>query len=305
MDMQTADKKLVLPAESEWISVSIPEVDTKLYDGSHIYFPAHTIKVAPHYPTFEDGELVANMTQAKSAQFLRDYNQANNTNFGGPMLFEDEAIRGLGKEHAIFNENFQRNGMPWRWGYVLDFNKPYGNGAEGIGQQLVTRVLGYMLQDGDVELGVATIAPSGIVPVFSREQLEKRIGAKGLKRLEELRGREVYEKGDEVVDVRNSLGYPQFTLGHDARDEQGALLPHSHHVYTPDQSEPEKVGIRGVRWLHRGGHGCFDVYLGVYADRSFSDGSVPLARGGIFGAKVTSVKEYKAEFPSAEAQVTL
>ncbi len=298
------DRKFALPAEAEWLSVSVPKVDAELYDGSHVYFPEHTILVAPRYPVYEDGGLVAGVTQEQAAQFFRDYNQANNTEFGGPVLFEDEAIRGLGKEHSIFNENFNRNGMPWRYGYFLDFNRPYGNGAEGIGQQLVTRVIGYRLHGGDVELGVTTIAPSGMVPALSKAELEKMIKAEGLKRLEKLRGKEIYGQGDEMVDVRNALGYPQFTLGHDARDKQGTLLPHSHHVYTPGQSEPERVGFRGADWLH-GARRCFAAVLGADAGSSYSGGSLPLVRGGIFGAKVTAVREYKAEFPVAETQLSV
>src|SRR3989338_1392847 len=301
------DRRLALPAEAEWLGVNVPEVDAKLYDGSHVYFPQHKITVAPRCPTFESGELVAEVTQEQAAQFLRDYNGANGMALGGPMLFEDEAIRGqLGKNHDAFNENFNRNGAPWRYGYILDFNKPYGNGAEGIGQQLVTRVIGYRLHDGDVEIGVSTIAPSGMVPTLSRTELEKRINAEGLKRLEKLRGKEIYEKGPEVVDLRNALDYPQLTLDHDARDEKGALLPHSHHFYTPGQSEPESVGIRYAGWSHhRGDLRCFGVSLDAYADDSYSDGSFPLVRGGIFNATVTAVKEYKAEFPPTEAQSTL
>lgn len=285
-------KKLSLPRESEWLSVDVPEVDTKLYDGAHIYFPQHTVKIAPRYPTFKDGGLAADMTQSGTAQFLRDYSE------GGPVLFEDEAARDqLGKRHVIFDENFMRNNSPWRWGYILDFNKPYGNGAKGIGQMLVTRVIGYRLRDGDVELGVVTIAPSGIVPTLSRKKLEKRIGAEGLKLLAKLRGKDIYEKGDEIVDVRNALGYPQFTMGHDAGDEDG-LVPHSHYVYTPGQNEPERVSVRDAALNHLDVLRCFDVALDAFADRSNPFRSVPLVRGGIFGAKLSAVKEYRAEFPA-------
>ena len=279
------DRKLALPAETEWLSVNVPEVYVNFSDGSRFTAPSHSIQAAPRYPTFEDGELVANVTQAQAAQFLRDYNKANGTKFRYPTLFEDEAIRELGKDHALFDENFQRNGTPWRWGYVADFNKPYGQAQEGIDQQLVTRVVGFRMPDGDYEIGSVTIAPSGMVPALSRVRMEKRIGAEGLKRLEHLRGREIYEKGDQVVDVKNALGYPQFTLGHNASDEIG-LIPHSHHFYTPSQQDGERVGIRGAGWRHHGVRRCFDVDLSVDPARSGSSGSVPLIRGGNVEAEV-------------------
>ncbi|MBI4174805.1 MAG: hypothetical protein HY517_04110 [Candidatus Aenigmarchaeota archaeon] len=274
---------------AEWIAAGVPEVDAKLGD-THVYFPAHNVEIASRYPVFEDGTLVADVTQAQAAQFLRDYNQ------GGPALFEDEAIRDrLGRDHAAFDENFQRKGMPWRYGYILDFSKPYGNGAEGIDQKLVTRVIGYRLKDGDVELGVTTIAPSGMVPTLGREKLEAMIGTEGLTRLEKLRGKEIYEKGEQVVNVRNALGYPQLTFDHEAGHGR-KLVPHSHHVYTPSQDEPERVGLRDAGWIRRGVHGCFLVTLGARPGISASYRSVPLVRGGIFGAKMNAVREYKATF---------
>jgi hypothetical protein len=147
-------------------------------------------------------------------------NKTHSTNFRYLTLFEDEAARRqLGKDHAVFDENFERNGQPWRWGYILDFNRPCKEGmVDGVNQKLVTRIIGYRLPSGDEELGVTTIAPSGMVPLLSRAALEKMVGASGLKKLEELRGKEIHEKGDEVVDVKNALGYPQFTLDHDYRE---------------------------------------------------------------------------------------
>ncbi|MBI3190854.1 hypothetical protein HYZ41_04075, partial [archaeon] len=225
--------------------------------------------------------------QSDVAKFLNEYNKANNCAFRYPTLFEDEAVRDhLGKDHAIFDENFQRNRMPWRWGYVADFTGTYGNGEEGINQRLVTRKLFYRLPDGDAEIGVTTIAPSGMVPLLTREQIEKMIGADGLKKLEKLRGKEIYEKDNEIVDVRNALGYPQLTLGHDQTDENKNLVEHSHHFYTPDQNSNETVGIRDARWDHRGGRGCFRVSLDAGPGGSLSDGSFPLVRGDAVKAKV-------------------
>ena len=288
MSTQAAARNLAIPAESKWPRVVVPELRTKLSDGTSVYVAAHYMLIAPSYPTFEDGELVANVTQAQVAQFLREYNEVNNTKFRYPMLFEDEAVRDqLGKDHPIFDENFERNRRPWRWGYVADFNKPYGNRDKGVNDQpLVTRLISWRLTSGDYEIGPVTIAPSGMVPRLSRRQFEEMAGAVGLRRLEQLRGREIYEADSQIVDVRNALGYPQFTLGHDAKDESG-LIPHSYHVYTPNQNEPERVGLRRADWRRHDGLRCFYVDLGVRAGCSRSAVSVPLVRGGNLEAEVT------------------
>lgn len=281
-------RELVVPGEKDWVSVNIPVIDATLYDGAHISIPAHVIQVATHYPTYEDGSLVGGMTQAQVAQFLHKYNSAHGTDFRYPMLFEDEAMRDqFGRKHATFGENVEHNDVPRRWGYVADFTRRCGGGmVEGInGQMLVTRLVGYRLPKGEQILGVATIAPSGVVPKLSRKQLEKMIGADGLKRLEELRGREIYEKRDEVVDVRNALRYPQLTLrypqltlGPDERLEEGKVLPHSHHFYAPGQNDRETEGSRGIsRYLH-GRRMCFSVNLGCTTGLVSPDKSFPLVR---------------------------
>ena len=276
MAVSLAKNKLALP--NEWIKARIPKLDARLYDGSRVYVPAHDVEVALRYPTYENGMRISNVTQAQMAQFLKDYNASNNTDFSTFALFEDEAVREqLGKDHALFDENFKRNGQPWKWGYVADFTRPYGNGEEGInGQQLVRRIAYWRLPGEDVELGVVTIAPDGIVPTLSRKQLEEMIGKVGLKKLEKLRGKEIYEKRDEVVNVKNPLGYPQLTLGHEARDE-GGLIPHNHHNYRPEQNYGETVGVRGADW-DLDGQGCFSVDLGVRPAVSDPGGSFPLVR---------------------------
>jgi hypothetical protein len=281
------NRSIAIP--KEWVTVQIPSVDAKLYDGARIQIPAYAMDVALRYPVDDKGELIANLKQREVAQFLREYNKANGTNFKLIPLYADEAIRDkLGKEHVMFDENFERNRMPWRWGYFADFTRQTNLGTvEGIdGQQLITRELCYrMLLGGDEKLGIITIAPSGMVPRLTREQLEKRIGAKGLKRLEQLRGREIHEKGEQIVDVRNALGYPQFTLGDDAIDDNG-FVSHSHHVYAPDQSEGETVGAR-CAFGHRDGRGCFDIRLDVGPGGSGSCRSFPLVRGEEVKGKVT------------------
>ena len=278
-------QRLAIP--KEWAEVSIEEIDAKLRDGSRLSVPSYMLRIAASYPTSEDGELVSNVTQAQAAAFLRKYNKANDSAFRYPMLYEDESVRNkLGKEHSIFDANFARNGKAWRRGYVADFTKPYGKAEEGINhQEVVQRLIGWRLPEGDVEVGTTTIAPAGMVPSFSRTQIEKRIGAQNLKKLEQLRGKEIYEKGDEIVDVRNVLGYPQFTLSHGAKDESG-LIPHSYHVYTPDQNTGETVGVRYADWDRHDGHGCFYVYLDVRPGSSDPDRSFPLVRGGNLDANV-------------------
>jgi hypothetical protein len=118
-----------------------------------------------------------------------------------------------------------------------------------------------------------------MVPLLSRAALEKMIGASGLKKLEELRGKEIHEKGDEVVDVKNALGYPQFTLDHDYR-EGGEFIRHSHHLYTPGQDDGDSVGTRYADWHHHGELGCFDGDRGRDPDDSYPDRSFSLVRGG-------------------------
>lgn len=280
MATESAEKKLAIPGEKEWAEVKVPAINARLNDGSRISIPQHLLQVSIRYPVFEDGKLVALLTQNGVAKFLRRYNESNKTSFRYPTLFEDEAMRDqLGKDHTAFDENFRRNGKPWGWGYVADFTKPYGKQEEGIsGQGLVTRLVGYRLPSGDFEVGVVTIAPSGMVPTLSRKKLEKIIKAKGLKALEKRRGKEIYEKGDKVVDVRNPLGYPQFTLEHDAKDEKGMLYPHSHHIYTPLQDSGEAAGSRDAHRFHHVNRMCFLVNLYVYPEDLSPDRSFPLVR---------------------------
>jgi len=291
MTTKAAEQKLFIPdTVGSWVSVNVSVVDVKFLDGVKLYAPAHTIIVATRYPTFEDGSLVASTTQAQVVKFLREYNEVNKTNFRYPTLFEDEAMRDqLGRKHAIFDENFERNDRSWHWGYVADFTRPIPGyeQVEGInGQMLVTRLVGYELPEGEQILGVTTMAPSGMVPKLPRKQLETMIKAEGLKRLEELRGCEIYEKGDKLVDVRNALGYPQFTVEDEARDKNGKLLPHSHHICTPDQDAGETVGHRYVGSHLRDLSRCFYVDLLSGAGFSHSYGSFPLVRKGCVGAEV-------------------
>jgi len=290
MPTATAERKLAIPGEDKWAEVNIGARDFMTLDGNRISIPDYKISVATRYPTYEDGSRVAGMTQAQVAAFLRDYNRANGTKFRYPTLFEDEAMRDqLGVNHPMFDENFKRNGMPWRCGYVADFTRPCSDKhVEGVnGQMLVTRLVGYRLPEGEQILGVVTIAPSGMVPKLSRKWLEKMVKAEGLNRLAELRGREICEKGNEVVDVRNALGYPQLTLRHDERGEDGAVLRHRYHVYTFGQNDGETVGVRNADWSRHDGLGCFSVSLLFDPSDSHPAGSFSPVRGGGVEAEVT------------------
>jgi len=292
MPAPTAEtSSMVVPPADAFVPVSISGfLAARLSDGTYVKLPSYSIGVATRYPVDEDGSLVADMTQAGVADFLRGYNKAHDTSFRCPLLLEDEAIRDqLGENHTMFDENFEKNGMPWRRGYLADFTRQHAalRPLEGVdGQTLVHREFGWRMPYGDVIVGPVTIAPGGMVPRPSRTRLEKKIGAKGLKRLGELRGREITEQGEEIVDVRNVFGDPQYTLDHAAEDESG-LVPHSHHVYTPSQGAGETVGVRDAYWLHPGVRGCFSVALDVDSSLSAPNGSFPLVRGAGAEAEIS------------------
>jgi len=273
----TSSHSIVIP--SRWLNIHVPKTRLELYDKSIFEVSrAYTFQVAADYPLDENGNVFGGLKHAEVPEFLREYNEANGTEFEMPTLLQDDAIRDqISRRNGIFDRNFAKRNKPYAYGYFADFNRPYGKEVEGIRQMLVMREIIYRLSTGDIIVGATTIAPSGMVPRLLRERLEKKIGAKGLKKLEKLRGRDIYEKGDQIVDVRNALGYPQVTFDHDAEDESG-LIPHSHHIYTPSQDEPERVGLRGTGW-RRGGHRCFLVDLDADVGVSYSDGSFPLVRG--------------------------
>ena len=286
-----AERRLAEP--QDWSALRIKGFEQKLSDGTRVKVPYHSIKIAHRYPTDESGKLVAGMTQAQSAEFLKG------TEFRYPILFQDEAVRDrYGRKetaesgHPMFDENYGRD-TEWRWGYVPDFTRPNSalKPVEGVGDQMIVhRELFWMLPEGEVLVGPVTMAPGGMVPRLSRRRLEKLIGKEGLKRLEELRGREIYEKGSQIVVVRDYLGVPQRSLGHDARDENGEVIPHNHHFYAPSQDAGEAVGVHGAHWFHHGGRWCFLVDLGVGAAYSNPYGSFPLVRGGEVEAKIIPAK---------------
>ena len=285
MHAQTAKKRIIIPAGSEWVNVNVPRREGRLADGTCVETGGYAIRVAMKYPVFEDGSPAVNLKHRDVPQFLREQNETYGLS-GSEALrwsygFEDEAIRELGSEHDMFNENFNRRGTPWRCGYFGDLTKPSRDlkQAEGIDQMLIQRLYFLRTLDGDVRIGPVTAAPEGMVPRFTKDELEEIIGVQGLKKLAGLRGYDIHESGDQVVDVRNPLGVAQLTFPCDFQ-YKGRTAPHSHHVYPPSQNDPEKVGVRGAGWARRlVERRCFDVSLFADADDSDSDRSFPLVRG--------------------------
>ncbi len=277
-------EKLAIPGDGGWVSLSVPELDTITYDRNHISIPAHIIEVALRYPRYADGSLAAGMTQREVAELMAGYVEQGIK--GGLALYEDQFLRDiLGKDHPMFHENFESHGQAWHLGYVLDYNKRCSErSVDGLRQKLVTRRIGYRLPSGDVELGVTTIAPSGMVPLLTKAQIEKHFGKDSLSRLEKL-GVAIPENGEETVKPWSALGYPQLSLYHDYR-ENGEPVPHSHHIYTPLQNDAERVGVRSADWHHRGEVGCFCVYLDYEPVYLYSNRSVPLVRGGEYEMEV-------------------
>jgi len=268
------DKKLITSGHA-WVPLNVPAIDTVMYCESRVAIPAHEIEVALRYPSYEDGTPVVDITQQGVADLMRGYPEFK----GGLTLYEDQLLRDtFGNIHTIFDENYQRNGMPWRWGYVFDFSRPSGEGADGVevdgqSQRLVTREIGYRLPGGDAILGVTTIAPSGMVPLLTKEELEAcRVD---LSKLEKL-GVSIADEG--IIRPTNALGYPQLTFPHKYQRD-GKLVSHSHHLYTPTQNDSERVGVRGAGWHDHGGSRCFGVDLGVEPEDSDSDWSFSLVRG--------------------------
>ena len=265
-------KTLAMPGEDGWCEpLTVPAVDATMYDGAHIVIPEHTIQVPVRFPTYADGETIAYLTQRGMAELLRGYPELR----GGLTLYETLLLCGkLGKEDPAFDETFNR-GVPHYNERVLDFSRPcdYGmvDGVEVNGQRqmLVTRLIGYRLSDGDEILGVTTIAPSGMVPTLTKAELEKhRVNLTELGKL----GVELPESGGEIVNLTDALGYPKLTLPH-GYEIDGNLVPHSHHVWTPEQTDDERVGVLDAFYHLLDGDLCFITNLGFahgLSDTSFS-----------------------------------
>ena len=273
----TAERKLAMP--DTWNAVRISEIELKTYDDYHVSEQARPLYVSGTPAKWEDNTPVL-MRYDKVAKFMFDYNKSNVRDDGNALKFI--TLRDDNEVRKQLDKVANQDSVWINYLTMPGALRP----VDGINQQLVHRVLYLYGTDGELhEICPVTIAPSGMVPLLGRDKLEKKIYAKGLKRLEQLRGREIYERDEQIVDVTDAFGNPQFTFGHNTIDEYG-LIPHSHHVYTPSQDEPERVGVRDTYW-HRDDRRCFRVALDAYADGSRSLRSLPLVRGGNLETNIT------------------
>ena len=222
--LHIAERKLSIPAK--WTPVDVPKAITKNYRGHHVMAPAHKLYTSALPVAWEDGSPVL-MPYHKVPRFIRDYNASNNLEGEDALKFislrDDNEVRKKLDVNKI-SSNVWMN-------YLTRPNRAL-RPVPGIRQQLACRVLYMYGADGELhEICPVTIAPSGMVPALNKERLERIVHADGLKTLGTLRGRDIYENDNEVVDVMDIFGNPQITFDHDARDEIG-LIPHSYHVYT-------------------------------------------------------------------------
>ena len=247
--------------------VHVSEVDAVLRDGSHVEIPGHSFWAIGEYP-----RILASthpLTHENLPNLLEIVRGAAEQNFSYPTLAQDEAMRdqygmdeSTDKGRTMFDACFGRNGESEVMSFVADFTRCCeGRAVKGVrGQKLIKRLVGYRLPDREIKLGVTAIAPSGMVPLFTRKVFESRYGAKSLNILEKL-GVDIPGNENCVVKPVNALGYPQFTLYHDAKDSDGKLIPHQYHFITPKKGSLETVGIRGTIEHGKKGKQCFIVYM--------------------------------------------
>ena len=255
------DKTLKLHDEL-WTNIKIQPIDTTLYDGARVTIPAYTLQVYAGFPEYATGRLVSDLRHAEIPTVLQSSRKQRlgaRSSLRMATVFEDEAIRDTrGEYHPMFYRVFGRNGRENLIAYLADFNNRSETGTvEGINQKLTTRRIGWRLPQGDINIGVTTIAPEGVVPTLPRKYLEKMIGVVGLKQLGALRGKEIYEAAEDIVDVRNALGYPQLTMRHG----DAPHIPHYSHITTPKQDYEESVSDRWAPPQFHTGRLCFLVDL--------------------------------------------
>ncbi len=215
---------------NEWQTIEIEPIETTAQGGSKISFPAYRISVAATYPKRNDGTLIAGLTHDEAASLLNEQN-ASHGRLRMLKVIEDHVIRK--KDPHFFSEDWNR---PRKSGFLADMLKPTAyNSVNGVGGQLlVPKLLYWRLPHGEQEVGVVFVPSDGIVPHLTRSCLEEMIGAEGLNKLAPLRGREIYEKADEIVDVCDALGYPKFTIPHEAE-----VIPHLTHITRDYELTPD------------------------------------------------------------------
>lgn len=297
MLVELAQKGLAIPLKNKCVRVEVGRREARLTDGTYVSVPKHAIYVAERFAIYKDGTPAVDLTHRDAVASIKAYNHAHGLAGDDalvlPFLLEDEDVRDqLGREHRAFDENFGRHNEAYRSGYINDSTRyhPALNPVEGINQMLVHRVLYWEMSDGPTEIGPILIASDGVIPRLTKKQLERLKGAKGLRLLGKLRGMDIDEKDNEVVDVRDALGYAKFTLPHEYHDESGKLIQHECHIYAPPQEMPEAVGIRYVDWDRHIGLWCFYVGLDAGAGSSYPGRSFPLVRGGVKVALTKHVK---------------
>lgn len=250
-----------------WTKITTKPIDTLLYDRTRVTIPAYTLQIYAGFPEYATGRLMSDLRHAEIPTVLQNNKKrhlSTRDSLRMATIFEDEAIRDtLGEYHPMFYRVFGRNGRENLIAYLADFNNRSETGmVEGVNQKLLTRQIGWRLPQGDVDIGVTTIAPEGVVPTLPRKHLEKIIGADGLKRLGALRGKEIYEAAGDIVDVRNALGYPQLTMRHG----DAPHVPHYSHITTPKQDNEESVSDRWAPPQFHTGRLCFLVDMHTQRD---------------------------------------
>lgn len=322
MQSQTISQipKIATQPETDCYNVTVPTIDGKLHCGTRFYVPEHEVIIAKRYPILAEnfretqaGTLIAGeiggqqVTQAWVADFLRQYNKANGTKYRLTPEFEDFHVRRiLGARHAAFDQNFGR-AQPLAWGYLADRTEPQGSEeiegltVNGRKQGLVPRrAFIYDASGEPQEIGITTFAPDGEVPWLTKAQYDELIESRVLaqdfyRNLGKLRGREICEAPEEIVDVRNALGYAQLTFLHDYKIE-GRPAPHSHHQYRPEIGQSEAVAVRDADWRPPHDGRCFGVCLRVRAGDSHSGRSFPLIRGEEAEVTVTPPAPVQSKF---------
>jgi len=241
--------------KSEFVVLSIPDANFKLYDGSGLlkrflrsaglcephdgyrFLGAYEIRIATSYLKPSNGSLLnGQLTQAQVMEAL-DKGRLGRA----PTLREDMVAREVyEQDHKIFNDDFGRENSTW-CGYMADKTKRHKgrntiSGADG--QPLIVRDLYYSYphKDKPDEIGpIVMTGRPGMVPRLTTGELEKR--KIKLKRLEQL-GVQIPSDPNEIVDVRSPLGYPLLVF------DELLIDKHGEHFHPPQKDAEETAVIR-------------------------------------------------------------